>query len=269
MKHTFIILLLAATAAAASAQTPAKPATHAATAAKPGTQATAAKPAAHATAAKPAAAAAKSEAGDAKVPSGVPAAPGVQKVAFSLRYEDIKVGDGPEATPNKWYKVNYTGWLGANGRDDDGHKFDASADHPAPVMDADGKPVMDADGKPKMGPPQPIGFPQGFGRVIPGWDQGFNGMKIGGKRRLFIPWQLAYGAAGRAGPDPAHPVIPPKANLIFDVELVDITEMPMPPNHPPAQVGGGSGSGAAGASQNGTSPAPGIPIQKPKPTTSN
>jgi peptidylprolyl isomerase len=124
------------------------------------------------------------------------------------------------------YKVNYIGWLAS-----DGHKFDSSADHLSPVMDKDGKPVLGDDGKPKLAP-QPIAFPQGFGRLIPGWDQGFEGMKIGGKRRLFIPWQLAYGVPGRPGPDPAHPVIPPRADLIFDVELVDVTEMPQPPNHP-------------------------------------
>ena len=131
------------------------------------------------------------------------------------------------AEPNKLYKVQYTGWLAA-----DGHKFDSSYDHPAPVLDKDGKPVMGDDGKPKMGDPQPFTFPQGFGRVIPGWDQGFDGMKIGGKRRLFIPWQLAYGAHGHPTGDPKNPGIPPKADLIFDVELVDVTDMPPPTNHP-------------------------------------
>jgi peptidylprolyl isomerase len=243
MKRTIMILLMAATAAAAAAQAPAKPAPHAASAAKP--------------AAKPAAA------GDVKLPPGVPPVPGPQKIAFSLRYQDILIGTGADAVPNKMYKVNYIGWLAA-----DGHKFDSSADHRTPVTDKDGKPVLDADGKPKLGDPQPIAFPQGFGRVIPGWDQGFNGMKIGGKRRLFIPWQLAYGAAGRPGPDPAHPVIPAKADLIFDVELVDITEMPQPPSRP-SGPGGASApihvqpQPGAGASPNGASPAPGIPGAPP------
>ncbi len=152
---------------------------------------------------------------------------GIRKIAFSLRYQEIKIGTGADAQPNKIYKVNYTGWLAS-----DGHKFDSSYDHRPPVLDKDGKPVLDADGKPKLNDPQPIGFPQGFGRVIPGWDQGFNGMKIGGKRRLFIPWQLAYGAAGRPGPDAAHPGIPPKADLIFDVELVEITDVPTQPSRP-------------------------------------
>jgi peptidylprolyl isomerase len=237
MKLTYLMLLVMAGAVAAGAQTPAKPAAPAAAKAKPAT--TAAKTTATATAAD-------------KLPAGIPPVAGAKKIAFSLRYQDIKIGAGSEAVPNKMYKVNYTGWLGNNGRDDDGKKFDSSADHRAPVTDKDGKPVMDADGKPKLGDPAPIAFPQGFGRVIPGWDQGFGGMRIGGKRRLFIPWQLAYGAAGRAGPDPDHPVIPSKADLIFDVELVEITDMPTPPNHPGmgAMPGGhpmpGGGPGAGG-----------------------
>jgi peptidylprolyl isomerase len=139
----------------------------------------------------------------------------------------LKIGTGVDAEPNKIYKVLYTGYLAA-----DGHKFDSSDDHRLPLKDKDGKPVMGDDGKPKLADAQPINFPQGFGRVIPGFDQGFNGMKVGGKRRLFIPWQLAYGARGRPGPDPAHPGIPAKADLIFDIELVDVAEMQMPPNHP-------------------------------------
>ncbi len=127
-----------------------------------------------------------------KLPPGVPPARGIVKTAFSLRYQDVRIGTGADAEPGKLYKVHYTGWLGA-----DGHKFDSSYDHKTPVLGADGKPVLDADGKPKMNEGQPITFIQGFGRVIPGFDQGFTGMKIGGKRRLFIPWQLAYGARGR------------------------------------------------------------------------
>ncbi len=208
MKSTFFVFLMAATLAA-HGQATAKPA------------APAARPANRATASRPAAA-------GIKLPPGVPVVAGIQKTLFSLRYQDIKIGTGPEAEPLKLYKVHYTGWLAS-----DGHKFDSSFDHPRqPEMDKDGKPVLGADGKPKLGDAEPIAFPQGFGRVIPGWDQGFNGMKIGGKRRLFIPWQLAYGARGRPGPDAAHPGIPPKADLIFDVELVDVTDLPMPPNHP-------------------------------------
>ena len=186
---------------------------------------TAQKPAS--AAAKPATPAASAVSGALKLPPGVPRVRGIVKTAFSLRYQDIKVGTGADAEPNKIYKVLYTGYLAA-----DGHKFDSSDDHRQPLKDKDGKPVTGDDGKPKLGDAQPISFPQGFGRVIPGFDQGFAGMKIGGKRRLFIPWQLAYGAHGRPGPDPAHPGIPPKADLIFDIELVDVAEMQMPPNHP-------------------------------------
>ena len=221
-----LILMMAASAVAASAQTPAKPAAPAATAAKPAATA----------AAKPAANAASSAVG-AKLPPGIPPVKAIRKTAFSLQYQDIKIGAGPESEPNKMYQVHYTGWLAA-----DGHKFDSSYDHPrAPVLDKDGKPVMGDDGKPKLGDLQPLSFPQGFGRLIPGWDQGFYGMKVGGKRRLFIPWQLAYGAKGRPGPDAAHPGIPAKADLIFDVEFVGMTDLPMPPNHP--GVGGMPGTG--------------------------
>jgi peptidylprolyl isomerase len=168
-------------------------------------------------------------AGVSSLPPGVPHVRGVVKAMFALRYQDIKIGTGAVAESNRVYKVLYTGYLAA-----DGHKFDSSDDHRMPLRDKDGKPVMGDDGKPKLGDAQPISFPQGFGRVIPGFDQGFDGMRVGGKRRLFIPWQLAYGARGRPGPDPAHPGIPAKADLIFDVELVDVVEMQMPPNHPVA-----------------------------------
>jgi len=240
MKLTHLILLSVAGAAAASAQTAPKPAAPAAAKAK--TAATATTP--H-----------TATAGAIKLPPGVPPAPGIQKIAFSLRYQDTKVGDGAVAEPNKFYKVIYTGW-----RASDGFEFDSSDKHRSPVLDKDGKPVLDADGKPKQGDPQPIGFPQGFGRLIPGWDQGFEGMRIGGKRRLFIPWQLAYGAQGRVGPDAAHPVIPPNADLIFDVELVDVSELPMPPNHPgPGGMppGGHPMPGAPGTP--GATPAPAAP----------
>ena len=209
MKHTALILLLAAGIAAAGAQTTAKPATKPATATKP------------ASAAHPAA-------GAIKLPPGVPAVKGVRKELFALRYQEILMGSGAVAEPYKMYKVRYTGWLAA-----DGKKFDSSYDHPAsPVLDKEGKPVMGEDGKPKQEAGQPISFPAGMGRVIPGWDQGFEGMKVGGKRRLFIPYELAYGERGRPGPDPAHPVIPAKADLIFDIELVDMTDLVMPANHP-------------------------------------
>jgi peptidylprolyl isomerase len=97
-----------------------------------------------------------------------------------------------------------------------------------------------------------------MGRAIPGFDQGFTGMKVGGKRRIFIPWQLAYGAKGRPGPDAAHPGIPPKSDLIFDVQLIEVSEMAMPPNHPMPVVHMPAGGGG----QPGTS-AP--PVGAPKP----
>jgi peptidylprolyl isomerase len=250
MKHTILILLMAASAVAASAQTPAKPAVPATTKAKPAASAT-----------KPPAAVA----GTVKLPPGVPPVPGIQKIAFSLRCQDIKIGTGAEAEPNKMYKVHYTGWISAPGTPDDGRKFDSSYDHPGqPLKDKDGKPVLGDDGKPKLGDPQPMAFPQGMSRLISGFDQGFEGMKIGGKRRLFIPWQLAYGAKGRPGPDAAHPGIPPKADLIFDVELVDVTDLPMPPNHPPI---GGIPGGRPMPPKPGTPGAPPNPAQSGAPTT--
>lgn len=228
MKRIPLLLLFAASAGVAFAQTAAKPATHTA-ATKPATHATAAKPATHAVAARAAAhdSVKPAAASDIVLPPGIPPAEGKVQTAFALRYQDIKVGDGPEAAPGQIYKVHYTGWLAS-----DGHKFDSSYDHRAPEMDKDGKPVLGDDGKPKLGDPQPFSFPQGYGRLIPGFDQGVAGMRIGGKRRIFIPWQLAYGARGRPGPDAEHPGIPEKADLIFDVELLEATDMQMPMNHP-------------------------------------
>jgi peptidylprolyl isomerase len=218
MRQAVLILFMAASAIAASAQTPANPTA---------TSTTAAKPASTAQKSMTTAAGAKLPPG---VPApGVPAVRGLKKTAFSLQYQEIKIGTGAEAEPNKLYKVHYTGWLAS-----DGKKFDSSYDHRSPVLDKDKKPVLDADGKPQLDDPQPLTFPQGYGRLIPGWDQGFYRMKIGGQRRLFIPWQLAYGAKGRPGPDAAHPVIPPNADLIFDVELLDVTEMPQPTTRPGA-----------------------------------
>ena len=103
-----------------------------------------------------------------------------------LKYSDIVVGDGDQpAGPTSQVTVHYTGWLV------DGTKFDSSVDRGTPAT-----------------------FP--LNRVIAGWTEGVGSMRIGGKRKLVIPYQLAYGEAGRG------PVIPPKAMLIFDVELLEI-----------------------------------------------
>jgi peptidylprolyl isomerase len=263
MKRIILILLLAASTMAASAQTPAKPATTGAV--KP-TITGAAKPATTGAAKKPAAAAAKLPLG---VPApGLPAVKTLKKTLFTvtLRYQEIKIGTGAVAEPNKLYKVHYTGWLAADGR-----KFDSSYDHPRqPLKDKDGKPVLGPDGKPQLGEAQPIVFPQGFGRVIPGWDQGFEGMKIGGQRRIFIPWRLAYGEKGRPGPDAAHPGIPEKADLIFDVELVDVTDLPKAPvhtltpgNRPLPGVKPGTPGASASPVKPGTASAPAAAPSKP------
>jgi len=230
--------------AANAAQTPTTPAP------KPATP----KSATTATTAKPGTRPAASAASAVKLPPGVPVVKGVLKTAFSLRYEDFKIGTGVVAEPGKIYKVHYTGWLAS-----DGKKFDSSYDHRRPVMDKDGKPEMDADGKPKLGDPEPLSFPQGHGRLIPGWDQGFEGMKVGGKRRLFIPYQLAYGATGRP------PMIPAKSDLIFDVELVDVTDMPAQPAGMPGGRPMPPRPGVAPGSAPGTPSTPPAPAPAAKP----
>lgn len=104
-----------------------------------------------------------------------------------LKIEDVLVGTGAEAKKGKMVSVHYTGWL------TDGKKFDSSKDRG-----------------------QPFSFPLGGGQVIPGWDQGVQGMKVGGKRKLTIPPDLGYGASGMGG------VIPPNATLVFEVELLGV-----------------------------------------------
>lgn len=212
LKHAALVLLVAA--AAVGAQTATTPATKPAT--KPATTATA-KPTTHAATTTAI-----------KLPPGVPPVKARLQTAFSLRYQDIVIGTGADAGPHKLYSVHYTGWLASTGR-----KFDSSYDHPGPPLkDKDGKMLRDDKDQIKLGPPQPISFVQGAGRAIPGFDEGFTGMKVGGKRRIFIPWQMAYGELGREGPDAAHPGIPPKTDLIFDVELMDVKDFTMPVNHP-------------------------------------
>lgn len=132
----------------------------------------------------------------------MPAVTGTPSTLYALQYVDLKIGTGELAQTRKWYTVHYTGWTL------DGKKFDSSHDHPGG---------------------QPFVFPAGFNRVIMGWDTGFEGMRIGGKRRLIVPYQLAYGEQGHP------PVIPEKATLIFDVEFLGQSdEMPQPPAPPTA-----------------------------------
>jgi len=231
MKKALFILFIAAIAAAAGAQTSPK----APTASPPTAKSSSSTPAAPtATPTKPGTSASSPAASVAlapwiKLPPGVPVvAHGPVKVPFSLRYEEIKVGSGPIAEPHKVYRVKYTGWLAA-----DGHKFDSSDDHPPqPVYDSSLQPVKGADGKPKMEAGQAMLFVQGDSRMIPGWNLGFDGMHVGGKRRLFIPYQLAYGELGRPSADPKNPGMPPRADLIFDIELVDMMEQPAQPAPP-------------------------------------
>ncbi|MDH4150075.1 MAG: FKBP-type peptidyl-prolyl cis-trans isomerase [Betaproteobacteria bacterium] len=105
--------------------------------------------------------------------------------ASGLIIEEIVTGDGAEAAAGQEVTVHYTGWL------TNGTKFDSSKDRDDPFV-----------------------FPLGGGRVIRGWDEGVQGMKIGGKRKLTIPPDLGYGARGAGG------VIPPNATLVFEVELL-------------------------------------------------
>jgi len=240
MNHRILILLMAFGTVIAGAQTSAKPAAPAGTAPK----ATTAKAGAAST--------------TPKLPPGIPVVHGIVKPLLTLRYEEIKIGTGALAEPGKLYKVKYTGYRAA-----DGVKFDSSEDHRRPVLDKDGKPETGPDGKPVLGEAEPMSFPQGMGRLIPGFDQGFAGMKIGGKRRIFIPWQLAYGMREIPDRGPEHPGIPAKSDLIFDVELVDVTDLPaMPPRPgmpgrpmPPGAMRPGAPGGAVHAP--GAAPAPG------------
>ena len=110
-----------------------------------------------------------------------------KSTASGVEYWDIVVGTGATAVAGKTVSVHYTGWL-TNGK-----KFDSSIDHG-----------------------QPFTFPLGAGSVIKGWDEGVQGMTVGGKRQLRVPPELGYGARGAGG------VIPPNAILVFDVELLSV-----------------------------------------------
>jgi FKBP-type peptidyl-prolyl cis-trans isomerase FkpA len=107
--------------------------------------------------------------------------------ASGLQYEDTVVGAGAEAKTGDHVVVHYTGWL------TNGSKFDSSKDRN-----------------------DPFDFPLGQRQVISGWDEGVQGMQVGGTRKLTIPPQLGYGARGAGG------VIPPNATLVFEVELLAI-----------------------------------------------
>ncbi len=113
------------------------------------------------------------------------------KTDSGLQYWDIKVGTGQVANDGDKVKVHYTGWFTS------GKKFDSSVDAR-----------------------QPYTFTIGKGEVIQGWDEGVTGMKVGGKRQLKIPPQLAYGEAGYKN------IIPPNSTLIFDVQLLAVTPAP-------------------------------------------
>ena len=107
---------------------------------------------------------------------------------------DVKIGTGKEVTPGKMVRVHYTGWLfDKSAPDNKGKKFDSSRDRSGNFT-----------------------FPLGVGRVIKGWDQGVQGMKVGGQRTLIIPSSMGYGARG------AGSIIPPNATLVFDVELIGV-----------------------------------------------
>lgn len=132
---------------------------------------------------------------------------GIESSSFSLDYIDTKIGTGELAGAHNFYSIHYTGYLL------DGTKFDSSVDRG-----------------------EPINVAYGQHQVIPGWDTGFAGMRVGGRRRLIIPFQLAYGAT-------AHGPIPAKSTLVFDVELLGISTTPPAPKAP--------------------APAPAAPAEKP------
>lgn len=114
----------------------------------------------------------------------------MNSTSSGLQYQDNVVGDGAEARSGQDVGVHYTGWLYNDGQQ--GAKFDSSRDRGSPFR-----------------------FTLGGGMVIAGWDEGVQGMKVGGQRTLIIPPGLAYGARGAGG------VIPPNATLKFDVELLE------------------------------------------------
>lgn len=113
--------------------------------------------------------------------------PPVVETPSGLRYQDLEVGRGVEAYPGAWVEVHYIGWL------PNGDEFDSTH---------------------RRG--RPFGFQLGTGKVIPGWDEGVVGMRVGGRRKLILPPHLAYGERGVAG------VIPPNTQLTFEVLLIKV-----------------------------------------------
>ncbi len=116
------------------------------------------------------------------------------KAERGLEYEVLQEGTGESPQKGDYVAVHYTGWIDVNG--EPGNQFDSSLDRGEPFV-----------------------FPVGMGYVIKGWDLGVITMKVGEKRRLFIPSELGYGAPG------AGKSIPPHANLIFDVELLQVQKV--------------------------------------------
>lgn len=115
---------------------------------------------------------------------------------MQLQKTDMTVGTGAEAVAGKIAVVHYTGWLyDPASTEKKGRKFDSSLDRGSPFS-----------------------FPVGGGRVIRGWDEGVLGMRVGGRRTLVIPPDMAYGSRGAGG------VIPPDATLVFEVELLDVKD---------------------------------------------
>ncbi len=195
MKHTILILFMAACATAAIAQTTTSQATSTTPAAAKSAAATA--PAAKPADAKPEAPKHPADVDDEgnplyhpeapeklanvhcdnnnscviKLPNGIPPTDAKVVNDFSLRYQDIKIGTGDEALPGKKYVLHYTGWDAVSGL-----KFDTTYDHHPNLRDKDGKPIMGDNGKYKQDPePQPFTFIEGEGKIIPGLDLGLLG----------------------------------------------------------------------------------------------
>jgi FKBP-type peptidyl-prolyl cis-trans isomerase FkpA len=143
-------------------------------------------------AAPPAAAPASAPASAPTAPSSMTASD-VVTTESGLQYRELAVGTGESAAAGNMVSVHYTGWL-QNADGSRGKKFDSSRDRG-----------------------EPIEFPLGTGKVIKGWDEGINGMKVGGRRRLVIPSNLAYGSR-----NVGNGLIPPNSTLIFEVELVKV-----------------------------------------------